>query len=411
MKPTLNITSEIGTLKTVVLKRPGPEVENMIPQNTQRFLFDDIPYLHMIQKEHDQFAGILRKQGVEVLDLKELLTEVFRTKDIKDLFVLDFLNESKAPFDENQIGQALENYLQQLSAEDFVEKVFQGVRKEELFQEQKIHLHDYMEDSFPFYVSPQPNVYFMRDPACVIGNGVTLNNMKSEIRKRESLFFQYILKYHERFKESEIPIWLNRDYPFSLEGGDLLVLSKETLAIGISERTSAKAIEQLAANIFKQNTTINNIIAAVVPKSRTFMHLDTIFTMVNKDTFCIYPVILTEDIYLLERGTVPQCVNVSKQQSLEVALKKVLGLDEVNFIICGGDDKVASSREQWNDATNTLAISPGVVITYDRNYITNDLLRKNGIIVHEIPSSELSRGGGGPRCMSMPLIREDISFR
>lgn len=404
----LNITSEIGLLKTVVLKRPGKELENIIPQNVERLLFDNIPYLRGVQKEHDIFATVLRDHGVEVLYLDQLIEETLSIKHVKESFISQFLLESKAPFDDNMIGQRINDYLLSLSVHELVKSLMFGIRKEEIMNEKKSHLHEYIEDAFPFYIPPQPNLYYMRDPAFVIGNGITLHNMKDQNRQRESMFFQAILKFHPQFSKQEISIWLDRDYPFSLEGGDILILNKETIVIGISERTSAKAIEQLSVNLFKQRSGFKRIIAIIVPKSRTYMHLDTIFTMVDQNKFCIDPIVLTEKVYTMEVVTGSTEVKVAEENDLESTLKRVLNIDEIVFIYCGGGDKIATSREQGNDATNTLAISPGVVVTYDRNEITNHLLRQNGVKVLEIPSSELSRGGGGPRCMSMPLVRRDL---
>jgi len=226
------------------------------------------------------------------------------------------------------------------------------------------------------------------------------------------LFMQYIINHHPRFVGHDVPVWLDRDFGFSIEGGDELILSDEVVAIGVSARTSARAIEKLALNLFKKQDGFKKVVAVEIPKCRAFMHLDTVFTMVDYDKFTIHPEIQgpqgNMNVYILEKGVDDQHVNITHRTNLQEALKEVLGLNELILIPCGGGDEIAASREQWNDGSNTLAIAPGVVVTYDRNYISNELLRQHGIEVIEISSSELSRGRGGPRCMSMPIVREDL---
>jgi arginine deiminase len=293
-----------------------------------------------------------------------------------------------------------------------VEKVMSGVLKREIKESKKTHLYEFMEDHYPFYLDPMPNLYFTRDPAASIGNGISINKMREPARQRESLFMEYIIKYHPRFAGHDVPVWLDRSFSFSIEGGDELILSKEVVAIGVSERTSAKAIERLALNLFKRQDSIKKVVAVEIPKCRAFMHLDTVFTMVDHDKFTIHPAIQSPqgnmNVYILEKGPEAEIAAISHRSNLQEALKEVLGLSDLVLIPCGGGDEIASSREQWNDGSNTLAIAPGVVVTYDRNYISNDLLRQHGMEVIEITSSELSRGRGGPRCMSMPIVREDI---
>ena len=216
------------------------------------------------------------------------------------------------------------------------------------------------------------------------------------------------MKYHPDYRVHSHPQWLKRNYPFALEGGDILVLSDEVIAIGVSERTSARAIEQLAHNLLVAGTSYKRVMAVEIPKKRAFMHLDTVFTMVDRDKFTIHPEIEGlnghMNIFILELDREKE-VQISRRSNLSEALKEVLHLPEIALIPCGGGDTIFSPREQWNDGSNTLAIAPGVVITYDRNQVTNELLAEYGIEVIEVPSAELSRGRGGPRCMSMPLVR------
>ncbi|MGE7884269.1 arginine deiminase [Bacillus sp. NPDC094077] len=410
MKHPIHVTSEIGELQTVLLKRPGKEVENLTPDYLQQLLFDDIPYLPIIQKEHDYFAQTLRNRGVEVLYLEKLAAEALVDKKLREEFVDRILKEGQA--DVNVAHQTLKEYLLSFSNEELIQKIMGGVRKNEIETSKKTHLYELMEDHYPFYLDPMPNLYFTRDPAASVGDGLTINKMREPARRRESLFMEYIIKYHPRFANHNVPIWLDRDYKFPIEGGDELILNEETIAIGVSARTSAKAIERLAKNLFSRQNKIKKVLAIEIPKCRAFMHLDTVFTMVDYDKFTIHPAIQgpkgNMNIYILEKGPDEETLKITHRTSLMEALKEVLGLSELVLIPCGGGDAIASAREQWNDGSNTLAIAPGVVVTYDRNYVSNTLLREHGIEVIEVLSSELSRGRGGPRCMSMPIVRKDI---
>lgn len=412
MSGPLHITSEIGTLKTVLLHRPGEELENLTPAYLKDLLFDDIPYLKQAQAEHDAFAGVLKDHGVEVLYLDRLTSEALESPDIKAAFISEMVEASK------QGGQratdALKNYLAALPTHAMVRKVMAGVRKDEidLPPEHQQQLHTMVEkSSYPFYLDPMPNLYFTRDPSAAIGSGLTINRMHWPARRRESLFMQYITMHHPRFKDADIPVWYGRDNKFSIEGGDELVLSRNVMAIGISERTTPESIEKMATNLFKESE-FTKIIAIEIPKSHAFMHLDTVFTMIDRDTFTIHPEIRDNggklNMYILDEDENSPYPRITKETDLEHVLRTALSLESVRLIECGGGDNIAAAREQWNDGSNTLAIAPGVVVTYDRNYVTNQKLRDNGIEVIEIAGSELGRGRGGPRCMSMPLIREDI---
>ncbi|WP_042354472.1 arginine deiminase [Bacillus rubiinfantis] len=410
MKYPLNVTSEIGELKTVLLKRPGNELENLTPEYLEVLLFDDIPYLPAIQKEHDYFATALRNQGVEVLYLDTLVTESILNDEIRMSLIEEFLHEGHVT--ETSSYEMIKEYLTSLSKDKLVATLMHGIRKNELERKGRKHLYEMLEDLDPFYLYPLPNLYFTRDPAAVVGNGVSINRMNRSARQRESLFMQYIMKHHPRFSPHDIPLWFNRDGAYSIEGGDQLVISHDTVAIGISARSTAQAIENFAVNLFRGNDQYKRVMAVEIPKSRAFMHLDTVFTMVDHDKFTVHPAIQGPggemNIFILERGDKPEEIHIERRDNIVKALEEVLNLKEVTLIPCGGGDNIAAAREQWNDGSNTLAIAPGVVITYDRNYVSNDLLRQHGIEVIEVLSSELARGRGGPRCMSMPIYRENL---
>jgi arginine deiminase len=234
--------------------------------------------------------------------------------------------------------------------------------------------------------------------------------MRTEARKREILFLKFIYKNHPLFKGTDTPVWYDRGMSYSIEGGDELVLNNEMIAIGSSERTSVEAIETVARNIFKAGV-FKKVLLFDIPKCRAFMHLDTVFTMVDHDKFTIHPGIEGPmNLYIITPGK-DGAINTSfESDTLEHILESELKLDGVDLIRCGGGDPIVAAREQWNDGSNTLAIAPGTVVTYERNYVSNELLQKHGVKVITIASSELSRGRGGPRCMSMPLVRENIKY-
>lgn len=406
----IQVNSEIGRLKTVLLKRPGKELENLVPDHLSGLLFDDIPYLKVAQEEHDKFAQTLRDEGVEVVYLEKLAAEAIADKDVREQFIDDILAESQ----KTVLGHEAEikTFFAKLSDQELIDKIMAGVRKEEI-ELKTTHLVEYMDDRYPFYLDPMPNLYFTRDPQASVGRGMTINRMYWRARRRESLFMTYILKYHPRFKDADVPVWLDRNSPFNIEGGDELILSKEALAIGISERTSAQAIERLARNIFKdESTTFKKVIAIEIPNSRTFMHLDTVFTMIDYDKFTVHSAIFKEEnnmnLFTIEYDETKDDIKITHSNKLRETLADVLGVEKIEFIPTGNGDVIDGAREQWNDGSNTLCIRPGVVVTYDRNYVSNQLLRDKGIKVLEITGSELVRGRGGPRCMSQPLFREEI---
>ena len=415
MDEPIYITSEIGRLRTVLLHRPGEELENLTPETLHDLLFDDIPHLKVAQEEHDRFANVLRERGIEVLYLDELAAESLADDAVRRKFVDEMLAASKQG--ERRVTRALAEYLLGMEPRQMVRKLMAGVRKDEinLPAEHSEQLHDMVEqDHYPFYLDPMPNLYFTRDPAAAIGRGLTINRMHWPARRRESLFMRYIIDHHPRFAGKNIPVWYNRDEKFSMEGGDELILNRTTMAIGISERTTPEAIETMAANLFA-GSEFKKIIALQIPKSHAFMHLDTVFTMIDYDKFTIHPEIRDAEghlnLFILEKVEGQKYPKITRENDLEHALRVALSLPKITLIECGGGDEIAAAREQWNDGSNTLAIAPGVVVTYDRNYVTNQKLRDAGVEVIEISGSELGRGRGGPRCMSMPLVREELKRR
>lgn len=408
----IQVKSEIGKLRQVMLHRPGKELEHLVPGDLERLLFDDIPYLRTAQNEHDLFAGIMRGQGVEVVYLEDMTAAVLENEELKEQFIRQFIAEGHVA--DERMREYLFSYLKEIpDTKELVLKLMSGVKAGEIKVRTSRPLVDLIKTDSQFILDPIPNLYFTRDPFACIGNGVSLNCMYSRTRRRETLFGKYVLEHHPDFA-GKTPFYYKRELPYAIEGGDVLNLSNKVLAIGISQRTTAEAIELLAQNIFSdENAEIETILALDIPAIRAFMHLDTVCTQVDYDKFTIHPGILgTLRIFEIKKGDEEGSLKVREMQSsLADVLAENLQLDHVTLIRCGGKDTIASEREQWNDGSNTLCIEPGKVVVYDRNYVTNQILRENGVQVLEMASSELSRGRGGPRCMSMPLVRDALVTR
>ena len=405
----INVKSEIMPLKKVLLHRPGNELLNLTPDSLGRLLFDDIPYLKVAKEEHDEFARILRENGVEVVYLEDLMTEVLdQNPDLREKFIRQFVYEAgiKTP----KYKDAVITFLMEFhDNKELVLKTMEGINVNELAAMERDTEHslvDKVTEDSKFLADPMPNLVFTRDPFASIENGISLNKMYSVTRNRETIYAEYIFNYHPDYKDTVK--YYDRYNPYHIEGGDILVLNEHTLAIGVSQRTQPESIEQIALNMFKNpDCEIDTILAFNIPNSRAFMHLDTVFTQIDYDKFTYHPGIMdTLQVFEIKED-VAHGVKVEEiNDSLENILEKYLNKD-ITLIPCGGGDKIISEREQWNDGSNTLCIAPGVVIVYDRNNITNAVLRRYGIKVLEMHGSELSRGRGGPRCMSMPLVRSD----
>ncbi|AZK44380.1 MULTISPECIES: arginine deiminase [Erysipelothrix] len=403
----IRVTSEIGTLKKVLLHRPGRELLNLTPDTLERLLFDDIPYLKDAQDEHDKFAQALRDNDIEVVYLEDLMAEVIKDSNLRKQFLDQFIEEGgiKTKREHDMVY----NFLDSIKDEkELVLKTMEGVRTHELDHSGKKSLVEMAGEVQDLILDPLPNLYFTRDPFASIGDGVSLNRMYSVTRNRETIYADYIFKYHPEYK-GNVPYYYDRTADFHIEGGDILNINAKTLAIGISQRTQAQAIEDIAHNIFNvEGTEIETILAIDIPSSRAFMHLDTVFTQVDYDKFTIHPGILGPlQVFEITKGTNGDVNIVKIDTDLESILSKHVGRP-VTLIKCGGEDMMASEREQWNDGSNTLTIAPGVVVVYDRNEISNELLKSHGLKLIELRGAELVRGRGGPRCMSMPLVREDI---
>lgn len=404
MSKTIQIFSEIEPLKRVMLHRPGAELENLMPDYLEDLLFDDIPFLAQAQQEHDFFAKVLVENGCEVVYLEDLAAETLQLSGCKEAFLDDYLQETKIQ-DQDVLNEVRDYFLSIKDERAFIDQTMAGLKKQDLSISKTASFSAMRENDYPFIIDPMPNLYFTRDPFAIIGHSISLNRMFSETRRRETLYGQYIFKHHPQFAKPSVNFLYDREEPARIEGGDQLVLSQHVLAIGISQRTEVHSIEKIAENIFSMEPSFEHILAFDIGSERKFMHLDTVFTMIDRDKFTIHPEIEGELTLFSITKQGQEIKVVEEKDTLDHILCRYLDLPAVELIRCGGDDITAAAREQWNDGSNTLAIAPGEVIVYDRNTITNQLLAEAGIKLHQIPGSELVRGRGGPRCMSMPFIR------
>jgi arginine deiminase len=398
--------SEIGKLNKVLLHRPGEELEALTPSTIERLLFDDIPYLKIAQEEHDKFADTLRANGVEVVYYVEEAGKAMSDPAIQIQFVNDFLTLSK--INSKGLRLAMTQFLLEMPPEEMVRKVIAGIKREEVATKDATSLMDLVKDDYPFVSDPMPNLYFTRDPGACVGEGINIHHMHTDARRRESLILRYIYKYARGFAKEGDQQWYDLNDNYSIEGGDVLVLSKDIVAVGLSQRTTISGCENFARNLLA-NSDFKKVLAFDIPKSRAFMHLDTVFTMIDYDKFTIHPEIEGPlGVYEMTLDKNGELQFKALRDELHKILALELGVPAVQLIRCGGGDLLAAQREQWNDGSNTLCIAPGTVVTYERNYVTNELLEKAGIKVLRVPSAELSRGRGGPRCMSCPVNRDDL---
>ena len=405
MYPGIHNFSEIGKLNKVLLHRPGKELEKLTPNNFERLLFDDIPYLKVAQEEHDRFAEVLKENGVEVCYYQHETAKALTDIKVRKNFVTEFVNMTK-DFSES-MREAVVDFLMAKDPEDLVATCIAGVFSNEI-KATAGSLFDIVKSEEVFALDPMPNLYFTRDPGACVGNGINIHHMSTAARRRESLLLEYMTKYNRDFAVENTPMWYEIGGKYSIEGGDVLVLSKDIVAIGFSQRTTLAGIECFAEKLLR-NSEFKKVLVFDIPKCRAFMHLDTVFTMVDYDKFTIHPEIEGPlGVYEITLGADGQLKYNAMMDELANILALELKLPAVDLIRCGGGDLIAAQREQWNDGSNTLCIAPGTVVTYERNYVTNDLLDKRGIKVLSIPSAELSRGRGGPRCMSCPVNRDDL---
>ena len=398
----INVNNEIKPLKKVLLHRPGEELLNLTPNALDELLFDDIPDLEKAIEEHDNFAKIFKDEGIEVVYLEDLMAETLdQNKNLREEFLEKYLKEANIS-DELAYRESKKLLESIKDTKEFVLKTMSGITLKELGikNDKVIYNQKYTA------INPMPNLYFTRDPFSSIAEGVSINSMYSITRSRETIYADYIFNYHKDYKGTKNFYGRGKDY--HIEGGDILNINENLLMIGISQRTELDAIRLLAKNVLEdKDNDINEIIGVNIPNERAYMHLDTVFTQIDYDTFTYHPGIISTFHavkFSLRDGEMSE---EFIEKSLDDLLKDALKLDKINLLPCGGGDPIAALREQWTDGSNTLAIAPGKVIVYKRNTVTNQMLELNDIEVIKLDSSTLTVGRGGPRCMSMPLIRED----
>lgn len=398
----INVNNEIKPLKKVLLHRPGEELLNLTPNALDELLFDDIPDLEKAIEEHDNFAKIFKDEGIEVVYLEDLMAEtLYQNKNLREEFLEKYLKE--ANINDELAYKESKKLLESIKdTKEFVLKTMSGITLKELGikNDKVIYNQKYTA------INPMPNLYFTRDPFSSIAEGVSINSMYSVTRSRETIYADYIFNHHKDYKG--IKNFYGRGKDYHIEGGDILNINENLLMIGISQRTELDAIRVLAKNVLEdQDNDINEIIGVNIPNERAYMHLDTVFTQIDVDTFTYHPGIISTFHAVKFSFKDYEMIEEFIEKSLDDLLKDALKLDKINLLPCGGGDPIAALREQWTDGSNTLAIAPGKVIVYKRNTVTNQMLELNDIEVIKLDSSTLTVGRGGPRCMSMPLIRED----
>ena len=402
------VRSEIKPLKKVLLHRPGRELLHLTPDRLPELLFDDIPFLKVAQQEHDAFAQILRSNGAEVVYLEDLMAEVLKLHPEQTKpFLYQWLSEGNIKTRRWQ-DKLYEYLIGNFEGKALVEKTMEGITLKEMGGASAYSLQDLIAPADDLIVDPMPNLYFTRDPFASVGTGVFLHKMRFPTRCRETIYADYIFRFHPDF-EGLVKRYYDRDGHANIEGGDVLNLTEDTLAIGISQRTSPDAIEEASRNLFADpEAKIRTVLAFDIPSCRAFMHLDTVFTQIDRDKFTIHPGIMGPlTVFEITPDGKGGTKIRERNEDLESVLSEYVG-EKVTLIPCGGGDRIAAEREQWNDGSNTLCVRPGTVVVYQRNNVTNDVLYKNGINCLVMPSAELSRGRGGPRCMSMPAWREAL---
>jgi arginine deiminase len=402
------VGSEVGRLEQVIVHRPGLEMARLTPSNKDSLLFDDVLWLQRAQDEHDALADLLRSRGAQVLYLHDLLAETVAIPEARE-YILERV------LDERVVGvhgvSALRGHTDQLTDLELAGHLIAGITKRELLalmdEPKSLDIRSMGMDDF--VLNPLPNHLFTRDTSCWIYDGVSINSMAMPARKRETFSYEAIYRWHPSFACSPHRVWSEgtAEGRATIEGGDVLVIGNGAVMVGMSERTTPMGVERLARRLFCAGSA-KEVIAVHMPQQRALMHLDTVMTMLDPETFVRFPGFGSRVTWVLRPSGYDDIVMERHEpEEFDAIVAQALGLPSVR-ILTPPQDALTAEREQWNDACNVLAIAPGVVVGYERNVATANYLRENGIEVLEVPGAELGRGRGGPRCMSCPTIRADI---